>query len=334
MRVRASARAVSGGREAMAGGRRPGDVEMEELDARAFARNAAMAFGGMSAALYPLSVVKTNAMAQPDGSGSSLGAARSLLKQSALAPWRGFGTVLLGMLPSRTLYLSTLETGRSRLRRSLTSGPLRLSPSVSSALADAVSAGAASVVSQCVSVPIDVIAQRQMVASSALPASSVLRDLLRSDGPSGLWRGFGPSLLTVSFSSALWWGCYSSYQSAFWRLMPPTFRQHISAWESSGRSGVAPNSLIGLQACSGFTAGLTSGALTCPVDVIKVRLQTKLRSASSNERPSLSGTINELYSQDGLRGFARGLPMRMSAAALWGSVAISLYEIVKRRSVA
>lgn len=308
---------------------RPGDILLHQLDAWKFATNAAVVFGGMTTALYPLSCIKTNAMVQQNA--STLRTARSLLGQSYLAPWRGFGTVLVGMFPSRALYLTSLEAGRSHLR-SLT-GWAGLSPSLGSSIADAASAASASVVSQCVSVPIDVVAQRQMVSSSPTPAVSVLRELIRADGVVGLWRGMGASLLTVAPSSMIWWASYGTYQSLLWQMvLSPASRSEIEAWEATGRTGHAPNSLMGLQALSGFCSGCTSGALTTPMDVAKARLQTRRRSAHT-ERPSLAGIIRELYKQEGWRGFTRGLSTRMAASALWSTSAITMYELIKRMSV-
>lgn len=151
-------------------------------------------------------------------------------------------------IPSRVLYMSTLEMGRSQARSGAKWAGLK--GAVGASVADALSGGAASVVTQSVSVPVDVVAQRQMI-SNGESAGSVVRKVLRSDGLRGLYRGYGISLVTVVPSSALWWTCYGSYQSLWWRLLPQPARDEIRDWDATSRRGSAPSSLMALQALSG-----------------------------------------------------------------------------------
>lgn len=76
---------------------------------------------------------------------------------------------------------------------------------------------------------------------------------------------------------------------------------------------------------SGAVAGLASGIVTCPLDVIKTKLQGQAafrpRNGTSAARPSyqgMVGTASVIWQQDGLRGMYRGLgPMLLGYLPTW-----------------
>lgn len=78
----------------------------------------------------------------------------------------------------------------------------------------------------------------------------------------------------------------------------------------------------------GAVAGAASGIVTCPLDVIKTKLQGQVgyrplsgANGSMGPRPSyrgLFGTASTIWSQDGLRGMYRGLsPMLLGYLPTW-----------------
>ena len=89
---------------------------------------------------------------------------------------------------------------------------------------------------------------------------------------------------------------------------------------------------LGVQTVSGLMAGITSGALTTPLDVVKTRLQTvPLRPDGS--RASLADVVGALYREEGPTGFLRGIGPRIANVALWGTCMVVVYEALKRASV-
>lgn len=91
-----------------------------------------------------------------------------------------------------------------------------------------------------------------------------------------------------------------------------------------------------INALCGASAGVASGIVTCPLDVIKTRLQ-----AQGSFRPrnytgptrvvykGLTGTARIIWSQDGIRGLYRGLgPMLLGYIPTW-AVYMSTYEFTK-----
>ncbi|KAF1820412.1 mitochondrial carrier [Dissoconium aciculare CBS 342.82] len=103
----------------------------------------------------------------------------------------------------------------------------------------------------------------------------------------------------------------------------------IAKWSTSW-SPAAVNSF------SGAMAGMASGIVTCPLDVIKTKLQAqgsfRARSVlAEGVRPAamyqgMLGTARIIYTQDGLRGMYRGLgPMLLGYLPTW-AVYMSVYD--------
>lgn len=105
-----------------------------------------------------------------------------------------------------------------------------------------------------------------------------------------------------------------------------------SPYSSFARKCAAlPNSSV--NAACGAVAGIASGIVTCPLDVIKTRLQ-----AQGSWRPrhqgratrvvyqGLLGTARVIWTQDGVRGMYRGLgPMLLGYVPTW-AVYMSVYD--------
>ena len=85
----------------------------------------------------------------------------------------------------------------------------------------------------------------------------------------------------------------------------------------------------------GAMAGVASGIVTCPLDVIKTKLQAQggFRPTNGRRVPSskaiyrgMLGTARVIWTEDGLRGMYRGLgPMLLGYLPTW-AVYMSIYE--------
>jgi hypothetical protein len=89
-----------------------------------------------------------------------------------------------------------------------------------------------------------------------------------------------------------------------------------------------PSNLHSMTAGAG--AGLVSSFATCPLDVIKTRLQAQ--HVSRNEGyEGVSATIKRIWQQSGVRGFYRGLgPTLGGYLPTWG-IYFTVYDLVKDR---
>ncbi|KAF2467118.1 mitochondrial folate transporter-like protein/carrier [Lindgomyces ingoldianus] len=116
----------------------------------------------------------------------------------------------------------------------------------------------------------------------------------------------------------------------------PPQNAHVGSRLSSlaVRCASLPNSSV--NAFCGASAGIASGIVTCPLDVIKTRLQAQGSFRPRNlARPSrmvyngLVGTARVIWLEDGVRGMYRGLgPMLLGYIPTW-AVYMSVYDFSK-----
>ena len=91
-----------------------------------------------------------------------------------------------------------------------------------------------------------------------------------------------------------------------------------------------------VNALCGASAGVASGIVTCPLDVIKTRLQAqgsfrprKYTGPTRAVYKGLTGTAKVIWREDGVRGLYRGLgPMLLGYIPTW-AVYMSTYESTK-----
>ena len=338
--------------------RPPGDVDFDNLDKTKFFLGGAALFTGVTACLYPLTVIKTRQMVG-DGSlklggstagGGAFAVARDVVQTKGVSGlYRGFGTVVVGAVPIRAVYLGVLEMTKARARDACVALDL---PPMAHGLADAAGGAVASSFSQVLGVPVDVLSQRQMVQGVSVRAGDggktrelrgyrngahALRETLKKEGVRGLYRGFGASVMTLVPSSALWWGAYGTYQRAIWAAVPSRMGgEYATSGESEKsekshppRRVPAESTVIGVQILSGVCAGMTSGFLTTPLDIVKTRLQV-LSGQPGGEAHTFGGTARALYAEHGAAGFLRGVRPRMTSVSIWGTTMVTAYEFLKR----
>lgn len=323
-------------------------------------------FSGLTTALYPLSVIKTRMMAlegAPPGLKGAIYTAREVLSHDGIKGlYKGFGTVVFGIIPARMIYLSTLESSKSFMHAGLERWYPDLSETVRNTYASFVAGATASLAGQLVIVPVDVVSQRLMItggprgisyAADAMPSAQaqssrggshnrpnglqLTRYILKREGIRGLYRGMGASIVTFVPTSAIWWTAYG-----FWK---DSLFYHIDRFRSSTTADDAvmdrsEGEILTVQAISGLLTGCTSAGLTNPLDVVKTRLQTAQREksysrdgadvASNSARTSWGGTVSNLFRSEGVRGFYRGVVPRMMNTAVWGTAMVTTYEFLKR----
>lgn len=142
-------------------------------------------------------------------------------------------------------------------------------------------------------------------------AFSVVRGIVSTHGVSGLYRGFGISLMTYIPGSSIWWGSYAGTRAA---LMNYKSTQH------------SPTEAVGTLLAATCAAICTTIA-TNPLDTIKTRVQLDTATTPS----SLTSHACALVRAEGLRGLYRGAIPRTLHLTVWGGCIILLYEELKRR---
>lgn len=115
-------------------------------------------FSGITVALYPISVVKTRLQVVSKNSTerNAFSVIRGLLKAEGIPGlYRGFSTVITGAIPARIIFLTALET--TKVAAFSVVEPLKVSEPTQAAIANGLAGLTASLLSQAVVVPIDVV---------------------------------------------------------------------------------------------------------------------------------------------------------------------------------
>ena len=302
------------------------------LDKRKFFVNGIFIFSGLTGCLYPLSVIKTRMMALDDAHRGVQGVyftARDVVRESGMRGlYKGFGTVIGGLIPGRMVYLGVLEGTKKVVSTALqeydTEGG-QLSEAFVASTSSFVAGGMASLSGQLVAVPVDVISQRQMITGNVrISGIEMARRIIRQDGIRGLYRGMGASIMTFVPASAVWWSAYGAWQSEVW-----TFLDYYRGVEHHrGPTLRSERDILSVQVVSGVLTGWTTALITNPLDVIKTRIQT--RDSAAEERLGWIGTGKQVFKNDGIQGFYRGVVPRMASASIWGTAMVTTYEFLKR----
>lgn len=309
--------------------RLPADVDWHMLDKSKFFILGAALFSGVSATLYPVVVLKTRQQVMAaNQSCTSLGL-NILRKEGIPGLYKGFTTSLMGTIPARALYMSTLEITKSNVTK-LATRVGGMSEPAAAAVANAAAGLTASVAAQLVWTPIDVVSQRLMVqggqgglATNYRGGMDAFRTIVRMDGVQGLYRGFGMSVLTYAPSNALWWASYCVTQRSLWMSL---------GYHGSNGELCVPSSamLVGVQGVSAACAGGVAALVTTPFDTIKTRLQ--VLEVDGGRRPTVGQTLKTLVNEGGWKACYRGLGPRWASMSMSATTMITTYEFLKRLS--
>eukprot|EP01096_Ripella_sp_DP13-Kostka_P002833 TRINITY_DN13996_c0_g1_i1.p1 TRINITY_DN13996_c0_g1~~TRINITY_DN13996_c0_g1_i1.p1 ORF type:complete len:367 (+),score=82.58 TRINITY_DN13996_c0_g1_i1:139-1101(+) len=223
--------------------------------------------------------------------------------------WRGIGASLIVTVPGTALYFTVYENIKDSLEGS------SFSPE-SKAMIAGVSSRCTTVI---VTNPIELIRTFMQSNSKDVVTSQNIglqvKKMVSEGGIRKLWGGLMPTLWRDVPFSAIYWATLETFRIR-------VNRQIQRMGYENNRSSRFFVDLIG-GACSGSL----SAFFTNPIDVIKTRRQMSL--SISAEKQSMIAITKEVYSQEGLKGFSRGLLPRMIKVAPACAIMISSYELCK-----
>jgi hypothetical protein len=219
--------------------------------------------------------------------------------------WRGMSSVVVGAGPAHAVYFATYEAVKHLMGGNKTG--------THHPLAAASSGACATIASDALMNPFDVIKQRMQIQNS----SKMYRSM--TDCAKYVYRTEGLSAF------------YISYPTTLSMTVPFTALQFL-AYESIS-TAMNPNKAYDpLTHCTaGAVAGGFAAALTTPMDVIKTMLQTR-GTATDPELRSVNGFVagcNLLYQREGLRGFFKGVRPRVVTTMPSTAICWSAYEASK-----
>ena len=261
----------------------------------------ALAGAAADVCLYPLDTLRARAMVRPATRGLIRDGMALLRTEGIPALYKGLNAHLVASVPGNGFFYLAFEAARAAT-----------APHIPSGAASTVAAIAGCLASLMIYTPMEVVKQRAMVTRGA-GSMSVLRGLLRTDGPSGLYRGLAAGALT-------WAPYFSIYFATYDALTVGLF---------GVPQGEQPQFFTALVC--GLAAGVGASALTNPFDVVKTRMQVGSAGpgALRGEMETSGGlrgvvdAVRRIAAQEGTSGFTRGLLPRVMLLAPLSSLTIS-----------
>ncbi|CAH0557718.1 unnamed protein product [Brassicogethes aeneus] len=298
------------------------NIEWDMMDKTKFFPLSMLSSFSVRCALYPLTLIKTRLQVQKHNAmyTGMFDAYGKIYKYEGLSGlYRGFWVSSV-QLVSGVFYISTYEGVRHLLSAYTDNSRIRA----------LIAGGAASVVGQTIIVPFDVLSQHLMMLGLRTQGGGeafnplgiktsagrskfsitvdVVRKIFKVDGLQGYYRGYLASLAAYVPNSALWWGFYHIYQDELFAIMP--------SWVST----------LLIQSTAGTLGGFTTTIITNPLDIVRARLQVQ-------RLESMKTAFKDLWHEEGLRMFTKGLSARLIQSATFSFSIILGYETIKRISV-
>ncbi|KAL9051896.1 MAG: hypothetical protein Q9162_005734 [Coniocarpon cinnabarinum] len=217
--------------------------------------------------------------------------------------WKGVSSVIVGAGPAHAVYFATYEAVKQSLGGN--------EGSEHHPFAAATSGACATIASDALMNPFDVIKQRMQLANTA--STTLLhsaRHVLRTEGLSAFYVSYPTTLtMTVPFTAA-----------------------QFTAYESLSRVMNPSKTYDPLTHCvAGGLAGGVAAAVTTPLDVIKTLLQTRgtVQDQEIRQARGLLAAARIIKQREGWGGFLRGLRPRMITTMPSTAICWSAYELAK-----
>lgn len=276
---------------------------------------ASAASGALSrCVVHPLDTLRARLMASHSPTTLFACARRVLASDGVRGLYRGFGVSVVMQAPAISTFLTTYERAKAPLADFLHVTPRHPGVHLAAGIA-------AETVSAVFWVPMEVVKQRAQVrgASSAV----VARDLLRHEGARAFFKGYA---LTV--------GVFGPYSMIYF----VTYERLKDWWGERLGTGEDHAALpLGAVTASASMSGAVAGALTCPLDIVKTRLQTQGDVAVAGQvRRQYSSTwhaVRSIAKEDGARGFLRGISARVLWLVPGTAITMTSFEYLKKNVV-
>ncbi|RLN53625.1 hypothetical protein BBJ29_004736 [Phytophthora kernoviae] len=290
------------------------DISWDEIDKLKYYVVGPTMFLAVRATVYPSNLVKTRlqvqSRAKPLYSGT-FNAFSTIFRQEGMRGlYKGFGASTANVLTGN-LYISVYEKSRKLFKDH---------SSMDEKWANFAGGASASLVSQTVVVPLDIVSQNMMLSGQGQdvrktrerPKSfvAVTKQVFRAEGLRGFYRGYVPSIATYAPSSSIWWGSYG--------LLVPMYYNLMKSWQTDPFW-----KQVMAQGMSGASAGIITGILTNPMDIVRTKAQVYTQYGAMD-------TLKYILKTEGPMGLMTGLSARLLAMGPSGILMVTSYEFVKR----
>lgn len=238
--------------------------------------------------LYPLDTVKTRLQA-------TAGAKLSVSTFKGL--FNGVAPAIAASAPCAAVFFGAYDS----MKRVLTD---RL-PDDCATVAHAGAAAGADIVQSVVRVPFEVVKQR-VQAGVDVSGRAALSNVLKTQGPRGLYRGWGALAMRDLPFDIIEFPLYEWFKSEWAKVKG----EKLAPWEGS---------------LCGSVAGGIAACLTTPLDVVKTRLMTQ----SPGQYSGIASCLQTIVKEEGAGALFAGVVPRMSSIAFGGAIFFGAYETAK-----
>ncbi|XP_022875377.1 mitoferrin-like [Olea europaea var. sylvestris] len=260
-------------------------------------------------AMFPVDTIKTQMQAMvscPVESASVKQAVQSILKsEGPIGFYRGIGAMGLGAGPAHAVYFSVYEFCKKRFSRG----------NPNNHLAHAVSGVFATIASDTVFTPMDMVKQRLQLSSS--PYTGVwdcVKRVLREEGIRAFYASYRTTVLMNAPFTAVHFATYEAAKRGLMEVSPES---------------VSDERLV-IHATAGAVAGALAAAVTTPLDVVKTQLQCQgVCGCDRYVNGSIRDVTRTIVKRDGYVGLMRGWMPRMLFHAPAAAICWSTYEAAK-----
>ncbi|KAL3679750.1 hypothetical protein R1sor_022706 [Riccia sorocarpa] len=275
------------------------------------------------AVMYPMMTAKTRLQVQGGATGGGgtasvtmyRGPLHALYSISAREGWRtlykGYATVG-NTGPATALYMGVYQTAKKVIPGGEENPAVHFCGGL-----------VATFFQSSVTVPTEIIRQRQMVQTAGEPGAykgslHTVKTIVGVEGFSALYRGF--------FLTQMVWGPYNAIYLPLWEASKAVAVKFSGA-ESKEKLQVQ------YELGSAFFSSAVASALTNPADIIKTRIQIQGKS-NVNSSTQYNGALDaarKIYRKEGIRGFTKGMSSRVLWVAPSATITFTTFDQLMKR---
>ncbi|KAJ0020229.1 hypothetical protein Pint_32460 [Pistacia integerrima] len=260
-------------------------------------------------AMFPVDTVKTHMQAlrpcpiKPVGLRQAI---KSIIKiEGPSALYRGIAAMGLGAGPAHAVYFSVYEIAKKYFSAG----------NPNNSVAHAISGVFATVASDAVFTPMDMVKQRLQLGNSTYKGVwDCVKRVLREEGFGAFYASYRTTVLMNAPFTAVHFATYEATKKGLNEISPES----------------ASDERLAVHATAGAAAGALAAAVTTPLDVVKTQLQCQgVCGCDRFQNSSISDVIQTIVKKDGYRGLMRGWIPRMLFHAPAAAICWSTYEACK-----
>ncbi|KAK8518177.1 hypothetical protein V6N13_027657 [Hibiscus sabdariffa] len=260
-------------------------------------------------AMFPLDTLKTRMQAlgapcsnQPFGVRQALGSILKLEGPAGL--YRGIAAMGLGAGPAHAVYFSIYELSKQVLSRG----------DPNNSMAHAASGVVATVTSDAVFTPMDMVKQRLQLKSSPYKGvTDCMRRVMTEEGIGAFYASYRTTVIMNAPFTAVHFATYEAAKRELMDMAPDAVDERLV-----------------VHATAGAGAGALAAAVTTPLDVVKTQLQCQgVCGCDKFSSSSIGNVIETIVKKDGYRGLMRGWIPRTLFHAPAAAICWSTYEASK-----